>query len=318
MAERLRRGEVTVKSISTRTRVLLSIAAALVMSAASLPIAGQGGGEIGRPGGLANVDGQVKSTGPAGPIPRRPDGHPDLTGTWNGSPGGVTHTVILEEHPPGFGVRGQSLIIDPKDGTIPYQPWALEERDRRRDDANGYEDQVGHCEFYDIGRIHSFTQEYMFSGNTFIINATQHITRVVPMDGRPHLPAGIRLWLGDPVGHWEGDTLVVDSTNFNDRTRMSLGGDFHGADAHIVERFQMLDANTIKWTMAIDNPKVFTRPWTMTSPAPMKRIKPVPDFDIEDTCHEGNVDLVHLRNTYFQAHGKDAKPKYGTDTDIRR
>jgi hypothetical protein len=51
----------------------------------------------------------------------------------------------------------------------------------------------------------------------------------------------------------------------------------------------------------------------MTSPALMKRIKPVPDFDIEDTCHEGNVDLVHLKNTYFQAHGKDAKPKYGTD-----
>ncbi|HXD21085.1 MAG TPA: hypothetical protein VN654_28935 [Vicinamibacterales bacterium] len=306
--------------MSTRTRLLLSIAASLVMfAAASPPIAGQAGGEIGRPGGLANVDGQVKSTGPAGPIPRRADGHPDLTGTWNGSPGGVTHTVILEEHPPGFGVLGgQSLILEPKDGIIPYLPWALEERDRRRDDANGYEDQVGHCEFYDVGRIHSFTQEYLFSGNTFVINATQHITRIVPMDGRAHLPPGIRLWLGDPVGHWEGDTLVVDSTNFNDRTRMSLGGDFHGADAHIVERFQMLDANTIKWTMTIDNPKVFSKPWTMTSPAPMKRIKAVPDFDVEDTCHEGNVDLVHLKNTYYQAHGKDARPKYGTDTNIRR
>jgi len=233
-----------------------------------------------------------------------------LTGTWNGSPGGVTHTVILEEHPGGFGVLGgQSLIIDPADGIIPYQPWALEERNRRRDDANGYEDQVGHCEFYDIGRIHSFTQEYMFSGNTFVINGTQHITRVVPMDGRPHVPAGIRLWLGDPVGHWEGDTLVVDSTNFNDKTRMSLGGDFHSADAHIVERFQMLDSNTIKWTMTIDNPKVFTRPWTMTSPAPMKRIQPVADFDVEDTCHEGNVDLVHLKNTYEKAHGPGWPPK---------
>ena len=125
--------------MSTRTRVLLSVAASLAMfAAASLPIAAQGGGEIGRPGGLANVDGQVKSTGPAGPIPRRPDGHPDLTGTWNGSPGGVTHTVILEEHPPGFGVLGgHSLILDPKDGVIPYLPWALQERDRRRDDANG-------------------------------------------------------------------------------------------------------------------------------------------------------------------------------------
>jgi hypothetical protein len=288
----------------TRTRVLLSVAASVAMVAAmSIPMSGQAGA-VGRPGGLVGADGEGVAAGPAGPIPRRPDGHPDLTGTFNGSPGGVTHTVILEEHPGGFGVLGgQSLIVDPPSGIIPYQPWALEERNRRREDANGYEDQVGHCEFYDIGRIHSFTQEYTFSGNTFIIHATQHITRIVPMDRREHLPSGIRLWLGDPIGHWEGDTMVVDSTNFNDKTRMSLGGDFHGADAHIVERFQMLDANTIKWTMTIENPKVFTRPWTMTSPALMKRLKPTPDFDVEDTCHEGNVDLVHLKNTYEKAHG---------------
>src|SRR5262249_33246979 len=217
-----------------RTRILLSISASLAMFT-SMALVAQAG-QIGRPGGLANVDGEVKSSGRAGPIPRRPDGKPDLTGTWNGSPGGVTHTVILEEHPGGFGVLGgQSLIVDPADGVIPYQPWALEERNRRRDDANGYEDQVGHCEFYDIGRVHQFTQEYMFSGNTFIINATQHITRIVPMDGRPHLPSGIRLWLGDPLGHWEGHTLVVDSTNFNDRTHTSLGGAFHGSDPPIVK-----------------------------------------------------------------------------------
>jgi hypothetical protein len=288
--------------MSTRARFVLSIAASVIaLAVTSVPIAGQ----LGRPGGLAGVDGASASpAGPAGPIPRRPDGHPDLTGTFNGSPGGVTHTVILEEHPAGFGVLGgKSLIIDPSDGIIPYQPWALSERNRRREDSNGYEDQVGHCEFYDIGRIHSFTQEYMFSGNNFIINATQHITRIVPLDRREHLPPGIRLWLGDPIGYWEGDTMVVDSTNFNERPRMSLGGDFHGADVHIVERFAMLDANTIKWTMTLDNPKVFTRPWTMTSPALMKRLKPAPDFDIEDTCHEGNVDLVHLKNTYEQAHG---------------
>ena len=143
-----------------------------------------------------------------------------------------------------------------------------------------------------MGRIHSFTQEYMFSGNNFIIHATQHITRIVPMDRKEHLPPGIRLWLGDPIGHWEGDTLVVDSTNFNDTPRMSLGGDFHGADAHIVERFQMLDSNTLKWTMT-------------------KRLKPTPDFDVEDTCHEGNVDLVHLKNTYEKAHGPAWPPPKG-------
>ena len=284
----------------TRGRFLLSIAPLLVMLVVtSVPASGQEG----RSGG---------ATSAAGPIPRRPDGKPDLTGNWNGSPGGVTHTVILEDHPGGFGVLGgQSLIIDPPDGIIPYQAWALAERDRRREDSNGYEDQVGHCEFYDVGRIQIFAQEYMFSGNNFVINANQHISRVIPMDRRAHLPEGIRLWMGDPIGRWEGDTLVVDSTNFNDKPRMALGGDFHGAEAHTVERFTMVDANTVRWTMTIDNPKVFTRPWTMTSPAPMKRIAALgaETFDIEDTCHEGNVDLVHLKNVYDQSHGTASQAK---------
>ena len=293
--------------MSTRTRSLWPIAAVAVMlGATTIPIAGQ----LGRPGGLAGVDGEVKSAAPAGPIPRRPDGKPDLTGAWNGSPGGVTHTVILEDHPGGFGIRGgQSLILDPPDGIIPYQPWALTERNRRREDANAYEDQVGHCEFYDIGRVHSFTQEYAFSGNNFVVNAISHMTRVIPMDRREHLPPGIRLWLGDSIGRWDGDTLVVDSTNFNDKARMALGGDFHGEDAHIVERYTMVDANTIRWTMTIDNPKVFTRPWTMTSPAPMRRISAQENFDVEDTCHEGNVDLVHLKNVYDQARAAASKAK---------
>ena len=257
--------------MSTRTRFLLSIAALVVMLAA-MSVSDQ------RPAwdaaaawrawtaGAPSAGAGWSDPAPAG-RQTRPDRHVQRM------PGGVTHTVILEEHPGGFGVLGgKSLIIDPTDGIIPYQPWALAERNRRSDDANGYEDQVGHCEFYDIGRVHSFAQAYMFSGNNFIINDTQHITRVMPMDRREHLPVGIRLWLGDPIGRWEGDTLVVDTTNFNGRTRMALGGDFYSADAHIVERFTMIDSNTINWTMTIDDPKVFTRPWTMTSPAPMKRM----------------------------------------------
>ena len=251
---------------------------------------------------------------PAGPIPRRSDGKPDLTGRWNGSGGELTNTVILEEHPGGFGIRaGKSLIIDPPNGTIPYQPWALAERDRRREDANGYEDVVGHCEFYDIGRVHSFAQDYLFSGNNFVINANQHATRIAPFDRREHLPSGIRLWQGDPIARWEGDTLVVDTTNFNGKTRMAIGGDFYSPDAHIVERWTMIDSNTIRWTMTIDDPKVFTRPWTMTSALPMTR-RPGGggeggNFDGEDTCHEGNVDLVHLKNVYEQVHGPDGPSK---------
>jgi hypothetical protein len=220
---------------------------------------------------------------------------------------------MLEEHSGGFGVEaGKSLIIDPTDGIIPYQPWALAERNRRREDANGYEDRAGHCEMHDIGRIHTWPQEFLHVGNQIVINAQQNLTRVIDLDRRQHLPDAIRLWQGDPIGWWEGNTLVVDSTNFTDHTRMTLGGDFRGADAHVVERFRVVDGNTIHWTMTTSNPKVFTRPWTMTSAVPMTRLArpgPLTGFDGENTCHEGNVTLVHLKNVYDQARGVTAPPK---------
>src|SRR6185436_8335891 len=229
--------------VSTRRHLLLSIAVLAVMVAtAPEPVSAQ----------RARPD----SSAPAGPIPRRADGKPDLTGRWDGGGGVLYNTVILEEHPGGFGIQaGGTLIIDPKDGIIPYQPWALAERNRRREDANGYEDQVGHCEFYDIARVVSFPMEIIHSGNAVILHQNQHSTRVVDTTRREHLPSGIRLWLGDSIGRWDGDTLVIDITNFAGKTRMALGGDFYSADAHIVEKYAMKDSNTIDWTMTFDDPK---------------------------------------------------------------
>jgi hypothetical protein len=252
------------------------------------------------------VSAQQSAPGTAA-IPRRADGKPDLTGNWDGSGGVLHNSVILEEHSGGFGVQGgKSLIIDPADGKIPYQPWALAERERRREDANAYEDRVGHCEFYDIGRTHQFAKEFLFTGNSFVINEFRHATRIIPLDRKQHLPTAVRRWLGDSIGWWEGDTLVVETTNFYDtyQTRMALGGDFHGTDAKITERFTMKDANTIDWTMTIDDPKTFTRPWTLSTYTPMLRQRGpqgAAPYDSEDTCHEGNVDLVHLKNVYDQA-----------------
>ena len=284
----------------TRDCFLLSIAAFLVMLVVtSVPASGQGGRGGGAP-----------PPAPAGPIPRTPDGKPDLSGSFSGTGTGLTHTVILEEHLPGFGIRGgRSLIIDPPDGIIPYQPWALAERNRRREDVNGYEDPVGHCEFYDIGRLHSFAQRFTYSAGNIVIAAQQHTMRVIDMTRREHLPEAIRLWQGDPIGWWEGDTLVVETTNFNGKTRMALGGDFYSANAHVLERFTMIAGNTINWTMTITDPDVFTQPWTFTSAASMTRgsdsnrafrlINPAWEHD----CNEGNIVLRHMRNTYEQAHG---------------
>ena len=295
-------------------RTLLSMATLLAMLAVTfvVPVSGQQG----RGGAPAAQEGRGGRGGapalPPGPIPRRADGKPDLSGVWLGSVGFLSHSAILEDHPGGFGIQaGPSIIIDPPDGVIPYQPWALQERDRRKDDANGYEDEAAHCERYSIGRLHQFAQEFIYSGNSIVINVFRESTRVIPMDRRQHLPEGIRLWLGDSLGRWEGDTLVIDSTNFNDHTRMGLGGDFFGPDAHLVERYTVVDANTINWTMTLTNPKVFTRPWTIRSAAPMTRQRVPGDdrYDREDGCHEGNVDLIHLKNVYDQTRGDAAQSK---------
>ena len=285
----LRRGR-AVMTIRGCARVSIAVVL-LALATDSVPAAGQAG------------RGGPPAAG--GATPRRPDGKPDFTGRWNGSAGPIAHTNIIEEHPGGFGINaGKSLVIDPPNGIIPYQPWALTERNRRREDANGYEDPVGHCEFYDISRLHPFAWEVMYAGNNIIMNAQQHITRVIDMTRREHLPPGIRLWLGDPIGRWEGDTLVIETTNFNAKTRMAIGGDFYSVDARLTERFKMVDANTIDWTLTIEDPQVFTRPWTMTSGLPVKRVMaPGGEFDDEDTCHEGNVDLLHLKNVYDQARG---------------
>jgi hypothetical protein len=109
-----------------------------------------------------------------------------------------------------------------------------------------------------------------------------HDVRVVPLDGRAHLPALVRLWMGDSVGHWEGDTLVVDTTNYTDKTP------FRGSDQnlHVVERFTRINSDTIRYRFTIDDPTSFERPWTGEI-AMSKTAGPIYEY----ACHEGNYSL---------------------------
>jgi hypothetical protein len=101
------------------------------------------------------------------------------------------------------------------------------------------------------------TRDYVVIANEMI-----HDVRIVPLDGRPRLAAGIRRWQGDPRGHWDGDTLVVETTNFSDRTS------FRGSDTHLrlVERFRRVDAKTLDYQFTVDDASVFSRPWTVSLP----------------------------------------------------
>lgn len=274
----------------------VGVAVATVLSVASVPAIGQGQGD--------GNERQGRGPGaPGGPVPRMADGRPDMRGRWQAPP--LLNSNIIEEHSGGFGIQaGKSLVVDLPDGKIPYQPWALAQRDVNRRDENAYRDNEGKCMVSGVPRVMFFSFELVYAPGhvALLFEPNYHGNRIIPVDGRTHLPDAIRLYMGDPVGRWEGDTLVVDSTNFNGKVWFALGGDFATDAFHIVERFRMRDANTLTWTATLTDPKAYTRPWTMINGAPYVRSRSADEW-LEDTCHEGNADLVHLKNIYDAAHG---------------
>src|SRR5262245_61900362 len=112
-----------------------------------------------------------------------------------------------------------------------------------------------------------------------------HETRIIPLDGRPHLGKNIRPWLGDARGRWEGNTLVVETTNFNMKTNYEGSG----GNRTVVERFTPVDAKTISYDFTITDPTVYTQPWTGTMPW-----RKITDEVYEYACHEGNYAMVHM------------------------
>jgi hypothetical protein len=230
------------------------------------------------------------------------DGRPDLRGAWRAPR--LYNSNILEEHPSGFGIQpGRSVVIDPPDGIIPYQPWALAQRNENRKSENAYLDNEGRCISSGMPRIMLFSFEIEYAANDILLLFDYvHTTRVIHMDRRTHLPSNIRLWMGDSIGRWEGDTLVVDSTNFNGQFWFALGGDFATDALHIVERFRLSDPKTLQWEATLTDPKAYTRPWTMRWNEPYKLDSP--GEMSEQACHEGNVDLPLLKRAYDQHHAK--------------
>ncbi len=190
--------------------------------------------------------------------------------------------------------RRTSLITDPPDGKIPpLTPAAMKQQVAAREanrlhPADGPEDRSlwERCLTRGMpilpGPYNNDFQIVQTPGYVVILHEMIHDARVIPLDGRPHLPANIRTWMGDPRGHWEGDTLVVDSTNFSNKTN------FRGSSfgLHLTERFTRVDADTISYEFTVDDPSTFTRPWS--AQIPMNRTdEPV----FEYACQEGNYAL---------------------------
>ena len=199
-----------------------------------------------------------------GPVPRLPDGKPDLQGVWLVRAPGNFMSMLSVEATNGRGGR-RGVITDPADGKIPYQPWA---REKQKDLAANHmiEESDAHCLLGGFPHA-SFTpfgfRLFQPPGEVVMVWEFMHAYRVIPMDGRPHLDAKTKLFMGDSRGHWDGDTLVVDITNQFARPWIDQAADFHSDAIHVVERFTMLDSNNIAYEATIEDPKVYTQPWKM-------------------------------------------------------
>jgi hypothetical protein len=192
-----------------------------------------------------------------------------------------------------------SLIVDPPDGRIPpLTPEAQKRADARaaalQRPARGPEDRAvwERCILgfnsgppMNPGAYNNNVQLFQTPGYVVILNEMVHDARIVPLDGRPHLPQTIRQWRGDSRGRWEGRTLVVDTTNFTDKT--SFRGS--GAGMHLVERFTRIDADRLLYEYTIEDPESFENVWSAS--VPMTRTAG-PIF--EYACHEGNYGMFNL------------------------
>jgi hypothetical protein len=206
----------------------------------------------------------------------------DLQGIWE-----VWNTAAgnLEAHSASDGIRaGESVIVDPPDGKIPYLPEAAAKRNENFQ-KRATADPVAKCFLPGVPRVTYMPypfQIFQTPKYVAILYEYVHASRTIYMNGSPHLD-NIDFWMGDSRGHWEGETLVVDVANHNAETWLDMSGDFHSDALHVVERYTRTSPDTLKYEATIEDPKVFARPWKIRME--LHRHKE-PDFRLyEYECH---------------------------------
>jgi hypothetical protein len=216
-----------------------------------------------------------------------------MQGIWRGQTGGVEN---IEAHPGNGDVAaGPTFVVDPADGKIPYQAWAIAQRS---ENVEKYIDPNVPCLSSGVPRM-LYTPgdiEIIQSPGTVVItHSRSHTFRVIPIAQISRISESVRLWLGRSQGRWDGNTLVVDVANQNGMTWFDQAANFDSDAVHVVERFTMIDPDTIHYEARIEDPTVYTRPWTMAFA--IRRVKD-PGFEVfEEACHEGEKDTEHLLGT---------------------
>ena len=196
--------------------------------------------------------------------PKTSRGEPDLQGIWQ-----VMNSAAwnLEDHGGATGVPAGKSVVE--GGAIPYQPWALAKRNENFKNRKTA-DPENHCDMPGVPRITYMPYPFQILqvGRYVVINYEYlNLTRYIYLDKTPR-PEGdvIDFFMGASDGSWDGNTLVVDTTNNNDRTWFDRAGNFHSDKLHVVERFIPVDRDHLTYEVSIEDPKVFTRPWKMSMP----------------------------------------------------
>ena len=255
---------------------------------------------------------------------RTADGQPDLQGIWtnytstpfevpdksdtpefyagdlDGTGRGTGPSAFLTDTTDRQLAKATSLVVDPPGGRVPIMAWAEERRNYRL--AHIQDDWVNFTPWercitrgvpggiFPAGYGSGY-QILQGPGYVAIVYEMIHEARIIPVDGRPHLGTGFKLWNGDSRGRWEGNTLVVDITRYNDKGSVATNVATQRVRAipqseelHVVERFTRVDENTIDYEVVIEDPKVFSAPWKVAMPLHRE-----PDYQLfEYACHEGN------------------------------
>jgi hypothetical protein len=231
-----------------------------------------------------------------GPITRMPDGKPDIQGAWLQRTIGNSMSMYSIENTPGHPKtsipRTAGIVVDPADGVIPYQPWA---RAREIDLSENHmvEESDAHCLLGGVPhQMYTPFGMRIIQPPGYVVMTWEfmHAYRIIPLDGRPHVAANVKLFEGDSRGHWEGDTLVTDVTNQVARTWLDQSANVHSDAIHVVERITPIDSNNLSYEATIEDPKAYTKPWKIAFF--YSRILD-PKFEhLEFACIEGEVDMT--------------------------
>jgi hypothetical protein len=219
---------------------------------------------------------------PTGPAPRMANGKPDFSGVWQGPRMGD----VTKDYACCKGIK-----------QLPFTAWGKQQWESY-DPAKG--DYTGSCLPFGLLRSVSgphpiqIIQHDKYIAMLYEQNTWFHVT---PIDGRPHPKDPDPTWFGNSVGHWEGDTLVIDTIAFNGKTRLDTIGHPHSDQLHTIERFRRPDLGHIAYTITVDDPKAYTKPWDSVRTWVLK-----PEWEImEYSCEENNKDLL-------EGHIKPAQP----------